>query len=99
MTGYQLKGTLGEYLRNVNETCEETFSRLVKQYAECESVTEQLKAENQMKWVGLMNNIRNRVEETYIKTMPLIPYLVKGNKKFRRHAPESAFILPSFNGI
>ena len=67
LTGYQLKGTLGEYLRSVDETCEETFSRLVKQYAEREGVTEQLKAENQMKWVGLMNNIRIRVEEIVMK--------------------------------
>ena len=37
------------------------FSRMVKQMAERESVTEQLKAENQMKWIGLMNNIRSRV--------------------------------------
>jgi hypothetical protein len=66
LTGYQLKGTLGEYLRSVDETCEETFSRLVKQYAEREGVTEQLKAENQMKWVGLMNNIRSRVEEVVL---------------------------------
>ena len=67
LTAYQLKGTLVEYLRGVDESCEETFSRLVKQYAEREGVTEQLKAENQMKWVGLMNNIRIRVEEIVMK--------------------------------
>jgi hypothetical protein len=67
LTSFRLKGTLGEYLRSVDETCEETFSRLVKQYAEREGVTEQLKAENQMKWVGLMNNIRIRVEEIVMK--------------------------------
>ena len=39
------------------------FSRLVKQMAEREGVTEQLKAENQMEWVGRMNNIRNRATE------------------------------------
>lgn len=39
------------------------FSRLVKQLAEKESVTEKLKAENQMEWVGRMNNIRNRATE------------------------------------
>ena len=66
LTGYQIKGTLGEYLRSVDESCEEAFSRLVKQYAEYEGVTEQLKAENQMKWVGLMNNIRSRVEEVIL---------------------------------
>ena len=39
------------------------FSRLVKQLAEKENVTEKLKAENQMEWVGRMNNIRNRATE------------------------------------
>ena len=39
------------------------FFRLVKQLAEKEGVTEQLKAENQMLWVKRMNNIRNRAEE------------------------------------
>ena len=42
---------------------EEMFSRLVKQLAEKENVTEKLKAENQMLWVGRMNNIRNRATE------------------------------------
>lgn len=39
------------------------FSRLVKQMAEREGVTEQLKADNQMEWVSRMNNIRSRVFE------------------------------------
>ena len=39
------------------------FSRLVKQMAECEGVREQRKADNQMEWVGRMNNIRNRVTD------------------------------------
>lgn len=39
------------------------FSRLVKQMAEREGVTEQLKTDNQMAWVGRMNNIRNRATE------------------------------------
>lgn len=39
------------------------FLRLVKQMADHEGVTEQLKAENQMEWVGRMNNIRNRAME------------------------------------
>ena len=39
------------------------FSRLVKQMAECEGVTEQLKADNQMEWVDQMNNILGRATE------------------------------------
>lgn len=39
------------------------FSQLIEQMATREEITEQLKAENQMEWVGKMNNIRNRAEE------------------------------------
>ena len=39
------------------------FSQLVKQLAEQERVTEQLKAENQMEWIGRMNNVQNRATE------------------------------------
>ena len=39
------------------------FFRLVEQMAECEGVTEQLKATDQMAWIGAMNNIRSRAEE------------------------------------
>ena len=42
---------------------EEMFSRLVKQMAEAESVTEKLKANDMMTWVGKMNGIRNRAAE------------------------------------
>ncbi len=43
------------------------FFQLVKQMAKAEGVTEQLKAIDQLKWIGLMNNIRNRVAEIVIK--------------------------------
>ena len=39
------------------------FDRLVKQLAEKEGITEQLKAQDQMDWVGAMNSIRNQAEE------------------------------------
>ena len=67
LANLQTQGTLGEYLHEIDEACEETFSQLVKQYAQSEGVTEQLKADNQMKWVQMMNNIRNRVEEVIMK--------------------------------
>lgn len=56
-------GKLNSYLADIDEQADEMFSRLVKQMAECEGVTEQLKTTNQMAWVGAMNNIRNRVTE------------------------------------
>ena len=56
-------GKLNGYLADLDNQAEEMFFRLVKQMAECEGVTEQLKADNQMKWVGMMNNIRNIATE------------------------------------
>lgn len=56
-------GKLNSYLADIDRQAEKMFSRLVKQMAENEGVTEKLKAENQMLWVGKMNNIRNRAME------------------------------------
>ena len=56
-------GKLQSHLADVEEEAQELFFRLVKEYAEREGVTEQLKAENQMEWVCRMNNIRERVNE------------------------------------
>ena len=56
-------GKLNSYLANIDRQAEELFSRLVKQMAEAEGVTETLKAANQMEWVGRMNSIRNRAME------------------------------------
>ncbi len=58
-----ISGKLNSYLADINEQAEEIFSRLVKQLAEKEGVTEVLKAENQMLWVQKMNNIRNAAME------------------------------------
>ena len=57
-------GKLNGYLSDLDKQAEEMFSQLVKQIADCEGVTEKLKVDNQMEWVGRMNNIRNRVTET-----------------------------------
>lgn len=54
---------LNSYLADINEQAEDMVLRLVKQLAEREGVTEQLKVENQMEWVGAMNNIRHRAME------------------------------------
>ena len=52
-----------EHLADIDEEAQKMFDRLVKQLAEQEGVTEQLKAENQMLWVQRMNNIRNRATD------------------------------------
>ena len=56
-------GRLNEYLASVNEQVEDLFSRLVREYAERQGVTERLKEENQLLWVQKMNNIRACVRE------------------------------------
>lgn len=56
-------GRLNGYLADIDGQAENMFSRLVKQMAKREVVTEQLKAENQMEWVAQMNNIRSRATE------------------------------------
>ena len=62
-TNLLTRGKLNNYLADINRQAEEVFFRLVKQMAEREVVTEQLKADNQMEWVGRMNNIRSRATE------------------------------------
>lgn len=56
-------GRLNEYLSSIDEQAEDMFFRLVKEYADRQGVTEQLKAESQLKWTGMMNNIRSTAEE------------------------------------
>ena len=62
-TSLLTSGKLNSYLADIDRQAEEMFSRLVKQLAEKEGVTEALKAETQMLWVQKMNNIRNTAME------------------------------------
>ena len=62
-TAMLLSGKLNEHLEEVDRQAEEMLFQLVDQMARFEGVTEQLKAANQMAWVGAMNNIRERAEE------------------------------------
>ena len=57
----RIKGTLEQYLRDIDRDAQEMFDLLMKQYVEIEGITEQLKAENQMEWIGRMNSIKSRV--------------------------------------
>ena len=61
--------TLYNYLLQLDHDAEETFSKLIKRMAIQEGITEQLKAENQMEWIGKMNNIRQRVTEIVNKEL------------------------------
>lgn len=62
-----LNGDLNEHLHNVDVECEQRMEVLMEQMMERWGVTEQLKAENQMKWVGMMNNIRCSAEDVVLK--------------------------------
>lgn len=57
-------GRLHSHLADIEEQAQDLFSRLVKEHAEKEGLTEQLKATDQMKWIQKINNIRERVIET-----------------------------------
>ena len=58
-----LTGKLWTYLADLNEQAEERMDLIIEQMKAAEGVTEELKARNQLEWVGRMNNIRNRAEE------------------------------------
>ena len=59
----RMNGTLERYLRGIDCQAEEMLSQLVKQLAESEGITEELKAADQMEWVRWMNSIRSRAVE------------------------------------
>lgn len=61
------QGKLNSYLHDVDVRVKEQYDLLVKQFAERQGITEQLKAENQMLWVQKMNNISNQAREIVYK--------------------------------
>lgn len=62
-TNLLTSGKLNGYLTDIDRQAKEMFSRLVKQIAEREGVTEKLKSDDQMAWVQKMNNIHSRAIE------------------------------------
>ena len=68
-TGMLLTGKLDDHLEEIGDTAQEMFDRLVEQMKKVEGVTERLKAENQMEWVGQMNSIRSRAEEVVLSEL------------------------------
>ncbi len=61
--------TLNAHLEEVDKSATEMFDRLVKQMAAQQGITEELKIQDQMAWVGAMNNIRNSVSEIIIHAL------------------------------
>ena len=68
-TGMLLTGKLDEHLKEIGDTAQEIFDQLVEQMKKAEGVTERLKAENQMEWVGRMNSIRSRADEVILSEL------------------------------
>ena len=64
-----LTGKLNEHLNQTDQEAREQLEMLMKQMAEKKGVTEELKVQDQMKWVGLMNNIKVSAEEIISKNM------------------------------
>ena len=64
-----LSGKLYEHLAEIDACCAERMDRIVRRMADAEGVTEDLKARDQIAWVGRMNNIRQRAEEMILKEL------------------------------
>lgn len=62
-----LSNEMKSYLLYIEDECKDKLELLIKQMAEKENVTEELKVNNQIEWVARMNNIKDRTEEIYIK--------------------------------
>ena len=68
-TNLLTSGKLNEHLMEVDKAANEKMELLVAQMAQAEGITEEMKATDQMKWVGLMNNIRMSAEEQVLKEL------------------------------
>ena len=64
-----IENTLQDHLIEIDKTATERFDLLMEQFIEKENITEDLKATNQMEWVGKMNSIKNAVEEIILKEL------------------------------
>ncbi len=64
-----LEGRLWTYLADLNEQAQSRLQLIIRQMQEAESVTEELKAKDQMAWVRAMNNIQNRAEEIVLREL------------------------------
>lgn len=68
-TGLLLSGKLNAHLEEIDYSANAMFDLLMKQYAERECVTEELKAQDQMEWIGRMNGIKNRVTDVVFNAL------------------------------
>lgn len=64
-----MNGRLNSYLADIEEQAQKRFERIVEQMKQAQGITERLKSENQMEWVGKMNNIQSCAREIVDKEM------------------------------
>ncbi len=62
-------GELNEHLVDIDSQAQERFFRIVKQMKQAQNITEQLKANNPIKWTGMMNGIRQQAEEIVLREL------------------------------
>lgn len=65
-TNLLTSGKLNSHLAEIQQTAQRRMEQIVAQMAKAQGVTEELKASDQMKWVQMMNNLRNAAEETVL---------------------------------
>ena len=68
-TNLLTSGKLPSYLAEIDREAQELFSLMIEQYAAAEGISEQLKAADQLTWVGRMNSIRDRAEEVVLSEL------------------------------
>ena len=68
-TGMMLSGKLNSHLEEIDRQANSMMNRLTKQYAQEAGATESLKAQDQMRWVQLMNSCRSRAEEEVMESL------------------------------
>lgn len=69
LTGMQISGELNAHLEQIDREATEMVERLTSRMAKAEGVTEALKRSDQMAWIGAMNSIRDRAEETVLNDL------------------------------
>ena len=65
----KMKGTLTSHLSEIEETSQKRLEVIMKNLMKQAKITEELKATDQMKWIGLMNNIKNQAEEMVVREL------------------------------
>ena len=63
------KGTLNNHLKEIQEAAQKRLDFMINELVKKENITEELKVTDQLKWVGLMNNIKNSVDEIILKEL------------------------------